>query len=131
MLHITHDASRDVLGKTCVNDVDACRHLANAVFHVATVDDVCPDTYDVADTDLDAQPSLLKADGFLDEDADGPVDTWLEHITAPHIAPTRCLELPLSVFGAVDLIGHGVLSASYAVSKVGTCVLHVYPYVPA
>ena len=88
-------------------------------YHISSVDVVFTGMEDVVSPA--SQPSLLRVNRFPDENPDGPVDDWLQHITIPAIstatAPRVALVCVWNGKSLPEWIDYFVLSSSYAADK--------------
>ena len=116
-----------VTGLTYVGDklvISYSESDANPKFYVSSVDAVFADMDNVLDPVVTARPpSTLKVNRFPDEDPDGPVDGWLQHITIPPMTDVTPKVALVCVWNGKTLpawMDYFVLSASYAADK-GCC----------
>ena len=95
---------------------------ANPKYYISSVDEVFADMEDVVDPVV--APSSLQVNRFPDEDPDGPVDDWLQHITIPPIAALQARVALVCVWSGKALpewMDYFVMSASYAADKGLAC----------
>ena len=117
-----------VTGLTYVGDklvISYSESDANPKFYVSSVDAVFADMDNVLDPVVTARPpSTLKVNRFPDEDPDGPVDGWLQHITIPPMTDVTPKVALVCVWNGKTLpawMDYFVLSASYAADKGWCC----------
>ena len=90
-------------------------------FYVSSVDDVFADMEDVLGPVM--KPAFA-VNRFPDEDPDGPVDDWLQHITIPPMTDVTPKVAFVCVWNGKTLpawMDYFVLSASYAADKGWCC----------